>query len=73
MIKCEECVKGFIYGPCGMSYGSAACLVKSRPWKTEPKERLKAYLQMVENYEDGRYFDMREKIKRFREEIEENS
>ena len=71
MIECRECVYGFFYGGCGMSKNNAACLTRVRPWREEPKEKLKAYLQRVENYEDGHYHDIREKIKRFREEIEQ--
>lgn len=52
-----------------MSPHNAACLTRARSWKDEPKEKLLEYLQRVENYEDGHYQEIREKIKRYREEI----
>lgn len=69
MIHCCECVYGFFYGGCGMSPGNAACLTRRKPYWQEPKEKLLEYLQRVENYEDGHYQEIREKIKRYREEI----
>ena len=69
MMHCCECVYGFMYGGCGMSPGNAACLTRSRPYTQEPKQKLLDYLQKIENYEDGKYAEMRERIKRLREEI----
>ena len=57
MIRCEECVKGLVYGTCGMSYGNAACLCTAKQWWEEPADKVLDYLERIREYEAQKYDD----------------
>lgn len=58
MISCGDCVKGIVYGNCGISPGNAACLYSRKNWWEEPPEKVIEYLERCKQYEGERYRDM---------------
>jgi len=57
MIRCEECVKGLVYGTCGMPYGNAACLCTAKRWQDEPADKVLDFLERIREYEAKQYDD----------------
>ncbi len=55
MIRCEDCVKGLVYGTCGMPPGNAACLCTAKRWWDEPADKVLDYLEHIRECETKRY------------------